>query len=182
MLALAPAAASGTSAKVIRVPQDVPTIQAAVGAAAAGDVVLVDRGVYPGGVVVPSSRPGITIQGVDRNGVVFDGAGMRDDAIVVRADGVTLRNLSAHDFRRNGFYWDGVRGFSGSYLTVWNVLGYGIYAEDSTDGLIERDYVSGAADAAYYVGECDPCRTTLAHLVARLSPSATRGRTRAAAS
>jgi hypothetical protein len=54
-------------------------------------------------------------------------------------------------------------------LTVWNVLGYGIYAEGSTDGLIEHDYISGAADAAYYIGECDPCRATLRDLTARLS-------------
>jgi hypothetical protein len=30
-------------------------------------------------------------------------------------------------------------------------------------------YVSGAADAAYYIGECKPCRATIAHVVARLS-------------
>jgi parallel beta helix pectate lyase-like protein len=158
-----------TGSIVIRVPQDVATVQEAVTLAGPGDVVLLDRGSYPGGVVVPPSKRGITIRGVDRNAVVFDGADRRDNAIVVHADGVALRNLSAHNFLENGFYWDGVQGFSGSYLTVWNVLGYGIYAEDSTDGLIERDYVSGAADAAYYVGECAPCRTTLRKLVARLS-------------
>ena len=49
------------------------------------------------------------------------------------------------------------------------MLGYGVYAEASTDGLIEHDYVSGAADAAYYVGECNPCRATIRHVVARLS-------------
>ena len=157
------------SAGVIRVPHDAPTIQAAVDAAAAGDTILVDRGTYPGGVVVPASKPNLTIRGVDRNAVVLDGAGTRDDAIDVHADGVTLQNLSAHDFRKNAFYWDGVTGFTGSYLTVWNVLGYGIYSEDSTGGLIEHDYVSGAADAAYYVGECNPCGSTIRHVVARLS-------------
>src|SRR5207248_6363571 len=87
----------------------------------------------------PKAKAGLTIRGVDRNAVVFDGADTQDDAIDVRADGVTLQNLSAHDFRKNAFYWDGVTGFTGSYLTVWNVLGYGIYAEGSTDGLIEHD-------------------------------------------
>jgi hypothetical protein len=168
---LVPAAAGARRAAddVIRVPQDVPTIQAAVDATAPGDVVLVDRGTYPGGVVVPASKPRITIRGVDRNAVVFDGAETRDDAIDVLADGVILQNLSAHNFRKNAFYWKDVTSFTGSYLTVWNVLGYGIYAEGSTDGLIEHDFVSGAADAAYYVGECDPCRTTLRGLDARLS-------------
>jgi Right handed beta helix region len=154
---------------VIRVPQDAPTIQAAVAAAAPGDTILVDRGTYPGGVVVPKEKPNLTIRGVDRNAVVFDGAGRRDDAIDVHGDGVTLQNLSAHDFRKNAFYWDGVTGFTASYLTVWNVLGYGVYSEDSTGGLIEHDYVSGAADAAYYIGECNPCNSTIRQVVARLS-------------
>jgi hypothetical protein len=170
------------SAGVIRVPQDAPTIQAAVDAAAAGDTILVDRGTYPGGVVVPASKPNLTIRGVDRNAVVLDGAGTRDDAIDVHADGVTLQNLSAHDFRKNAFYWDGVTGFTGSYLTVWNVLGYGIYSEDSTGGLIEHDYVSGAPTP--------PTTSASATRAARLSGtswrgsprSGTRARTRAAGS
>ena len=160
---------SPASAGVIRVPQDAPTIQAAIAAAPPGDTIFVDRGTYPGGVVIPKNKPNLTIRGVDRNAVVFDGEDTRDDAIDVRADGVTLQNLSAHNFRRNAFYWDGVTGFTGSYLTVWNVLGYGIYSEDSTGGLVENDYVSGAADAAYYIGECNPCRSTIRHVVARLS-------------
>ena len=118
---------------------------------------------------MPASKAGLTIRGVDRNGTVLDGGDKRDIAIVVHADRVTLQNMSAHNFRVNGFYWDGVAGFTGSYLTVWNVLGYGIYAEDSTGGLIESDYVSGAADAAYYIGECRPCNSTIRRVVARLS-------------
>ena len=169
LAALVGVVALAVSGNVVRVPQDAPTVQAAVDAAAPGDTVLLDRGIYPGRVVVPKSKPNLTIRGVDRNAVVFDGADTRDDAIDVLADGVTLQNLSAHDFLKNALYWDGVTGFTGSYLTVWNVLGYGIYSEDSTDGLVEHDYVSGAADAAYYVGECNPCRATIRHVVARLS-------------
>src|SRR5919202_2383333 len=164
-----PSASFGAEASIIRVPQDERTIAAAIRSASPGDVVLLDRGTYPGDVVVPESRPGITIRGVDRNAVVFDGDDRRDNALVVRADGVALENMSAHGFLENGFYWQDVRGFSGSYLTVWNVRRYGIYAEGSMDGVVHDDYVSGAGDAAYYVGECDPCRTTLRGVVARLS-------------
>src|SRR5919205_1538883 len=113
MLAAVVAVALSLSTGVVRVPQDAPTIQAAVTAAAPGDTILVDRGTYPGGAVVPADKPNLTIRGVDRNAVVFDGAGRRDDAIDVHADGVTLQNLSAHDFRKNAFYCDGVTGFTG---------------------------------------------------------------------
>jgi hypothetical protein len=163
------AAATALAPAVVRVPQDAPTIQAAVSAAAPGDTILVDRGTYPGGVGVPAAKTGLTIRGVDRNAVVLDGQDKRSNGIEVHADGVTIQNLSAHDFLENGFYWEDVAGFTGSYLTVWNVKGYGIYAEGSTDGVFERDYVSGAADAAYYLGECRPCRSTIRNVVARLS-------------
>jgi hypothetical protein len=153
----------------IRVPEDKPTIAAAIAAAQPGDVVLVGVGRYRGSVTVPPAKHDIAIRGVDRNQVVFDGDGVRKSAISVRADGVSVENLSAHDFVGNVFYWDGVKRFKASYLTVWNVLGYGIYAEGSTDGVVDHDYVSGAADAAYYIGECRPCRSVLTQLTARLS-------------
>jgi hypothetical protein len=35
--------------------------------------------------------------------------------------------------------------------------------------MLDHDYISGAADAAYYVGECRPCGATVAHVVATLS-------------
>ncbi|TMK90191.1 MAG: plastocyanin, partial [Actinobacteria bacterium] len=62
--------ASAAPATVIRVPQDAPTVQVAVDAAAPGDTILLDRGTYAGGVVVPKDKPNLTIRGVDRNAVV----------------------------------------------------------------------------------------------------------------
>jgi parallel beta-helix repeat protein len=166
---MTPANGSPPVAGTIRVPQDVPTLDGAVAVAGPGTVIVLDRGTYPGGVIVPAHRPGITIRGVDRNEVVFDGENVRQNAIEVEADGVALENMSAHDFTGNGFYWQGVEGFAGRYLTVWNVGLYGIYAIESGDGVFEDSLVSGAADAAFYVGECDPCGTVLRRLVARYS-------------
>jgi len=88
---------------------------------------------------------------------------------MVRGDGVSIQNMSAHNFRENAFYWVGADRYRASYLTAWNVRGYGIYAEDSEDGVIEHSYVSGAADAAYYVGECRPCDARVTDVVGVLS-------------
>ena len=102
---------------------------------------------HPGGSVVPADKHDITIAGVDRNAVVLDGADRRRNGILVHADGVSILNLSAHNFRDNAFYWNGADRFRASYLTAWNVRGYGIYVEDGEDGVIDHSYVSGAADA-----------------------------------
>ena len=155
--------------RTIRVPQDAPTLQVAIDGSAPGDLILLDRGTYPGGFIVPESKPGITIRGVDRNEVVFDGQDVYLNGIDIDADGVVLENMSAHNFSGNGFYWDGVDGFAGRYLTVWNVNLYGIYAIESRNGIFEHSLVSGAADAAFYIGECNPCDTVLRDLVARYS-------------
>jgi hypothetical protein len=169
---LAPAVAAETAApagRILRVPADFGTIEAAIAASLSGDLILLAPGVYPGGVEVPVEHPGITIRGENRNTVVFDGQDQRANAIDVEADGVTLENMSAHNFTANGFYWDGVEGFAGRYLTVWNVGLYGIYAISSRGGIMEESFVSGAADAAFYIGECNPCDATIRNVTATLS-------------
>lgn len=153
----------------IRVPEDVPTVQGAIARARPGDTIVLAAGTYPGGYVVPRAKRDVTIRGVDRNDVVLDGANRRANGIVVHADGVSILNMSAHDFRQNAFYWESADRFRASYLTVWNVGEYGIYVEDGERGVVDRAYVSGAARAAYYVGECRPCRATLSRVVATLS-------------
>ena len=157
------------SGRLIRVPEDVATPRLAIDAAEPGDVILLAAGTYEGGLIVPESKPDITIRGADRSGVVFDGKGLGLNAIEVEADRVTLENMSAHDFDGNGFYWEKVEGFTGRYLTVWNVNLYGIYAIESHGGLFEHSLVSGAADAAFYIGECQPCDTTVRNVEGRLS-------------
>lgn len=162
-------ASSAASSSEIHVPEDVPTLQLAIARAQPNDTIVLAAGTYPGGNVVPEEKHDITIRGVDRNGVVLDGADSRKNGIVVHADGVSILNLSAHNFLENAFYWGGADRFRASYLTAWNIRGYGIYVEDSEQGVLDHDYVSGAADAAYYVGECRPCGATISEVVATLS-------------
>ena len=142
------------------VPQDYPTIQAAVDASGPGDLVLIDVGVYREQVEV--TTPGLTIRGVDRNEVVIDGELQRPNGInVLFADGVVVENLTVRNALGNGVFWTGVRGYRGSYLTALDNADYGIYAFDSSDGLLEHSFASGSPDAGFYIGQCDPCQATL---------------------
>ncbi len=155
---------SEPSGAVHRVPADYPRIQDAVDAAAPGDLVLVGPGVYRESVRI--TTPSIVLRGSDRNEVVLEGDALSGNGVLVLADGVAIENMTARNFQLNGFYWTGATGFSGSYLTAVNNGDYGVYAFDSTDGLIEHSYASGSPDAGFYVGQCYPCRTVLRKLVA----------------
>jgi hypothetical protein len=147
----------------------VPTLQQAIQRARPGDTIELGAGMYPGGNVVPRDKHDIVIRGVDRNRVLLNGGRRRKNGILIRADGVSVLNLSVTGFRENGVYWHDASRYRGSYLTVWNVGKYGIYAEGGVTGVFDHDYVSGTGDAAYYIGECRPCHATIEHVVAKLS-------------
>lgn len=167
LLVARPAGAANTT---IRVPQDHATVQGAVDAAAAGDLILIDRGVYNEEVFIGPDHPGnITIRGVDRNEVIFDGEFELGTAIEAQADNVVMENMSARNYSGNGFYWQSVDGFRGSYLTAYRIGVYAIFSFDSVNGVFENSYASGSADAAFYVGQCHPCNITLRNVTAEYS-------------
>lgn len=145
------------------VPADYPTIQSAVDSADPGDLVLIERGTYHESVAV--STEDLVIRGVDRNEVVLDGEFEREHGVFVVADGVAVENLTAHSYLANGVYWSGVSGFRGSYLTSYHTGDYGIYAFDSSDGLLEYSLGSGSPDAGFYVGQCDPCNVIVHRVI-----------------
>jgi hypothetical protein len=148
----------------IEVPQAAPTIQAAVDRAAPGTLILVAPGIYRESVTV--TRPDLVIRGVDRNRSILDGQFRRRDGIDVRADGVALENLTARNFIGNGFYWQYVDGYRGSYLTASRDRQYGLYAAGSQHGQFDHSYVSGSADSGFYVGACNPCHAVVSDVLA----------------
>ncbi len=153
----APSEWSGTTRNV---PEDYPTIQSAVDAAGPGDLVLIGPGTYKESVTV--TTPGLTLRGTNRNEVILDGEFTRENGIFVSgADGVAIENITARSYTTNGFFWNGVKGYRGSYLTAIDNRVYGIYPFDSVDGLIEHSYASGSEDGGFYIGQCNPCDAVL---------------------
>ena len=135
------------SGEILRVPDDHETIQAAVDAASPGDMVLVGPGVYNEAVDVETD--GITIRGTDRNEVILDGEFELDNGIrVLGADGVVVENMTARNYATNGFFWTGVDGYRGSFLTAYRNGDYGIYAFDSVNGQFNDSYASAAPTPA----------------------------------
>lgn len=155
------------SGVVRNVPEQYPTIQSAVDAAEPGDLVLIQPGVYKEEVAVTTES--LVIRGVDRNTVILDGEFTRGTGITVTADGVAIENMTARSYTVNGFFWTGVTGYRGSYLTAIDAWVYGIYAFDSVDGILEHSYASGSWDAGFYVGQCDPCNAVVTDVVAEFN-------------
>src|SRR5690242_1426354 len=95
---------AGGGVDALQVPQEYPTIQAAVDAAKAGDLVLVDKGTYKEAVDVTTAD--ITIRGADRNQVILDGGFELENGVrVLDTDGVVVENMTARNYLSNGFYW-----------------------------------------------------------------------------
>jgi plastocyanin len=152
------------SGLTIKVPADAPTIQAAVDRAKKGDLVLVSPGVYRESVTIATD--GVVLRGVDRNRTILDGEFVRSNGVfVVGAKGVAVENLTARNFTENGFFWNGVLGYRGSYLTAYRNGDYGIYAYDSQYGQFDHSYASGSPDSGFYVGQCNPCHAVITDVV-----------------
>lgn len=88
------------AADTLQVPQQYPTIQAAVNAAGAGDIIEVDSGTYPENVIVNKT---VTIKGNSAATTIVDGSG-KDMVFYIQEDNVELSNLTI----RNGGSYSGV--------------------------------------------------------------------------
>ena len=153
---------------ILRVPEDYSTIQAAVNAAMQGDLVSIGPATNPDGAYHESVRvknPNITIRGRDRNRVILDGQFKLDDGFEVLANNVVIENMTARHFVGNGFYWTGVTGYRGSYLTAYSNGDYGIYSYSSTNGQFDHSLAAGHPDSGFYIGACHPCNALITDVI-----------------
>ncbi len=157
----APAApTSGT----LRVPDDYPTIQAAVDAAEPDSLILIAPGTYNEAVDVTTDR--LVLRGLDRNAVVLDGRFELENGVrVLEAQGVVVENMTLRDYTRNGVFWTHVDGYRGSFLTAERNGDYGVYAFGSVNGRINDSYGAGSPDAGFYIGQCYPCNAVIDNVV-----------------
>ena len=148
----------------LTVPEEFATIQSAVDAAQPGDLVLVSPGTYNEAVQVGTDD--LTIRGLDRNTVVLDGQLELDNGVrVLGAKRVTIENMTAMNYTKNGFFWTGVDGYHGSYLTTYRNGSYGVYVFDSVNGQIDHIFATGSPDAGVYIGACYPCNAVVTDVV-----------------
>lgn len=152
------------SAMTIAVPADQPTIQEAVDAAKPGALILISPGVYNEDVDVTTDD--LTLRGLDRNTVILDGEFKLENGVrILEANGVVVENMTARNFTSNGFFWTGVEGYRGSYLTAYRNGDYGIYAFDAVNGQLDNSLGSGSPDAGFYIGECYPCNALIDNVI-----------------
>ncbi|MFM7509478.1 MAG: right-handed parallel beta-helix repeat-containing protein [Actinomycetota bacterium] len=125
---------------------------------------LIAPGTYAEAVDV--TTPNITIRGEDRNGVILDGGFELENGIrVLDTDGVVVENMTARNYKSNGFFWTGSDFYRGSYLTAYRNGDYGIYAFDAYHGQFDHSLGSGSPDAGFYIGECFPCDALITDVV-----------------
>jgi hypothetical protein len=154
----------GATDGIHNVPDEFPTIQAAVDASSDGDLVLIAPGTYNEAVDIVT--PNLTIRGLDRDGVVLDGEFELDNGIrVLGASGVVVENLTAQNYTNNGVFWIQSTGYRASHINTYRTGDYGIYAFDSVKGQIDNSHTIGSRDAGIYIGQCYPCDAVVDNVI-----------------
>jgi hypothetical protein len=174
-LALALGGCGGDSGWTARdVPEEYPTIQAAVDAAHPGDLVRIGPGTYHEQVVVGPAKRDVVLRGTDRNRVVLDGdGGVRYVGIAVHADGVAVENLTVRGFASDGVLFAPAKdarkplnGWRASFVTAANNGLHGIDALGARGGTIDHVWASGHGAAGLRIGHCQPCDSLVTDSVA----------------
>jgi cytochrome c peroxidase len=140
------------AARTIRVRSG-ETIQAAIDGAQPGDTIEVEPGTYRESVLVDID--GITLRGLGEDGrrAVLEGDDERTDAVIASGQRFTIEGFAVRNYTSNGITAHGATGVVFRDLQVEKTGLYGVYPVECKDVLVERVLVTGARDAAIYVGQ-----------------------------
>src|SRR3954451_20682413 len=140
------------------------------------------RGLSRSGVIVDGTKSGraCSSKAKDQD---FKRGDKGNGIEVFKASGVTIDNLTACNFLGEGnqIWWNGGDGsgkigmtsWYGSYLSATSTYfnpkkpqaTYGIFASNAKGpGVLTDSYANNMNDAAFYVGACHPCATTLSNV------------------
>ncbi len=140
--------------------RDGDSIQAAVAAAAEGDVIRVFPGTYSETVYI--DKDDLVISGVvqDNQWPILEGNKELNDAILYSGNDITIENLQIQHYKGNAIMGQAGNNFLVRNNNVIDTGVYGIFPEFGTNGLITHNVLSGIEDAAIYVGMCDNIHVT----------------------
>jgi cytochrome c peroxidase len=129
------------------------SIQAAVDRSRPGDSVEVEPGIYPQAILVDADR--LTLRGLVKNGAraVLDGEGVLSDAVIASGDGFTIEGFALRRYTSNGVTVHGATSVVFRDLVIEDTGLYGVYPVECKDVLVEGVVVTGARDAAIYLGQ-----------------------------
>lgn len=90
---------------VIIIPDDYPTIQEGIDNANPGDTIFVKSGIYTENIVIDKER--LYVKGENKYDTVIDMQNSSSDAVMIKADGVTLQGFTiAHARNKDAVIWN----------------------------------------------------------------------------
>jgi parallel beta-helix repeat protein len=140
--------------------RDGDSIQAAVAAAQAGDVIKIYPGTYAETVYI--DKDNLILSGVVINGEwpIMEGDKTLNDAVLYSGNDITVENLQIQHYKGNAIMGQAGNNFLIRNNRIIDTGVYGIFPEFGTNGLITHNVLSGIEDAAIYVGMCDNIHVT----------------------
>jgi len=136
----------------IKVPQDYPTIQAAINAAKSGDVIAVAAGTY--NETLTFNKSGVTLLGDSRNSII---QGVSSSAVISCSDISGTESVIKGFKITGGFYGIKCAGTVKSLKiddndivhNTWEQSGFGVYLDDGASVSVENNYIGYSAKGVY---------------------------------
>lgn len=130
-------------------------IQDAVDKARPGDTILISSGTYNEGIVV--KRNDITLRGEGQGDTrpVLDGQKQIGNGIIACGDQFSVENIIVKNYQANGILVNGSDGVVFRDIFADSTGEYGLFPVHTKNVLMEKNVVTGASDAALYIGQSD---------------------------